>query len=134
MKSLSAILIFCFITSIAGCGTIIHPERKGQINGRLDSSIILLDAIGLLFFFVPGVIAFAVDFSNGTIYLPGGRTSSLSPEELDEISGNGTIDIQALDAIVQKQTGSNVLFNGEELQAIHLNSIDQLPRDLVASR
>jgi hypothetical protein len=134
MKSLSAILIFCFITSIAGCGTIIHPERKGQINGRLDPSIVLLDAIGLLFFFVPGVIAFAVDFSNGTIYLPGGRTSSLSPEELDEISSNGKIDMQALDSIVQKQAGSDVLFNGEDLQAIHLNSINQLPRELVANR
>lgn len=134
MKSISAILIFCFITSIAGCGTIIHPERKGQINGRLDSSIVLLDAIGLLFFFVPGVIAFAVDFSNGTIYLPGGRRASLSLEELDAISSNGKIDKQALDSIVQKQAGSSILLNGEDLQAIHLSSIDQLPRDLVANR
>ncbi|WP_372741504.1 polyribonucleotide nucleotidyltransferase [Neptunomonas sp.] len=134
MKSISAILIFCFITSIAGCGTIIHPERKGQINGRLDSSIVLLDAIGLLFFFVPGVIAFAVDFSNGTIYLPGGRRASLSLEELDAISSNGKIDRQALDSIVQKQAGSSILLNGEDLQAIHLSSIDQLPRDLVANR
>ena len=31
----------------------------------------VLDGIGLLFFIIPGVIAFAVDFSNGTIYLPG---------------------------------------------------------------
>ncbi|WP_372738861.1 polyribonucleotide nucleotidyltransferase [Neptunomonas sp.] len=134
MKSISAILIFCFITSIAGCGTIIHPERKGQISGRLDSSIVLLDAIGLLFFFVPGVIAFAVDFSNGTIYLPGGRRASLSLEELDAISSNGKIDRQALDSIVQKQAGSSILLNGKDLQAIHLSSIDQLPRDLVANR
>lgn len=134
MKSISAILIFCFITSIAGCGTIIHPERKGQINGRLDSSIVLLDAIGLLFFFVPGVIAFAVDFSNGTIYLPGGRRASLSHEELDAISSTGKIDMQALDSIVQKQAGSSVLLNGEDLQAIHLSSVDQLPRELVATR
>jgi len=53
-----------------GCGTILHPERKGQPAGPLDTSVVLLDAIGLLFFFVPGVIAFAVDFNNGTIYLP----------------------------------------------------------------
>lgn len=53
-----------------GCGTILHPERRGQPAGPLDWSIVLLDAIGLLFFFIPGVIAFAVDFSNGTIYLP----------------------------------------------------------------
>lgn len=134
MKSLSAILIFCFITSLTGCGTIIHPERKGQMNGRLDSSIVLLDAIGLLFFFVPGVIAFAVDFSNGTIYLPGGRRASLSLDELNEISSNGKIDMRALDSIVQKQAGSNLVFKGEDLQGVHLSSIDQLPRELVANR
>lgn len=54
----------------SSCGTILHPERRGQPAGRLDPKIVALDAVGMLFFFVPGVIAFAVDFSNGTIYLP----------------------------------------------------------------
>jgi hypothetical protein len=31
---------------------------------------VVLNAIGLLFFFIPGIIAFAVDFSTGAIYLP----------------------------------------------------------------
>jgi len=53
-----------------GCGTILYPARKGQPAGRLDWGVVALDAIGLLFFFIPGVIAFAVDFNNGTIYLP----------------------------------------------------------------
>ena len=56
---------------LTACGTILHPERKGQRDGRLDAGVVVLDAIGLLFFIIPGVIAFAVDFSNGTIYLPG---------------------------------------------------------------
>lgn len=54
----------------AGCGTVLHPERRGQQAGPLDWKVVALDAVGLLFFFVPGVIAFAVDFNNGTIYLP----------------------------------------------------------------
>lgn len=55
----------------AGCGMILHPERRGQPpGGGLDWSIVALDAVGLLLFFVPGVIAFAVDFSTGAIYLP----------------------------------------------------------------
>ncbi len=58
-----------------GCGTILHPERKGQPSGRLDWGVVALDAVGLLFFFVPGVIAFAVDFNNGTIYLPSNGTT-----------------------------------------------------------
>ncbi len=64
------------ITTV-GCGTLLYPSRKGQPAGPLDWGVVALDAVGLLFFFVPGVIAFAVDFNNGTIYLPpesaGGR-------------------------------------------------------------
>jgi len=52
------------------CGTLLHPDRKGQASGRIDPGIAILDGIGLLCFFVPGVVAFIVDFSNGTIYLP----------------------------------------------------------------
>jgi hypothetical protein len=55
---------------LTGCGTIMYPERRGQSAGPLDWKIVGLDALGLLFFFVPGVIAFAVDFNNGTIYMP----------------------------------------------------------------
>jgi hypothetical protein len=36
----------------------------------MDWSVFALDAVGLLLFFIPGVIAFAVDFSTGAIYLP----------------------------------------------------------------
>lgn len=63
------------VWSSTGCGTILHPERRGQAAGPLDWKIVALDGIGLLLFFVPGVIAFAVDFSNGSIYLPEGSYS-----------------------------------------------------------
>ncbi|MDB5343574.1 MAG: hypothetical protein JWP89_1951 [Schlesneria sp.] len=62
----------------SGCGTIFWPERRGQPAGPLDLKVVALDAIGLLFFFIPGVIAFAVDFSTGAIYLPPGQYSSTS--------------------------------------------------------
>lgn len=56
---------------LTGCGSILHPERVGQPRqGPLDWKIVALDGLGLLLFFVPGVVAFAVDFYNGTIYLP----------------------------------------------------------------
>ena len=32
--------------------------------------MVLLDGLGLLLFFIPGVVAFAVDFATGAIYLP----------------------------------------------------------------
>ena len=55
---------------LGGCGTILYPERRGQVSGPLDWKVVALDAVGLLFFFVPGIVAFAVDFSTGAIYLP----------------------------------------------------------------
>ncbi|MFO0791194.1 MAG: hypothetical protein U0805_17165 [Pirellulales bacterium] len=55
----------------AGCGMLLHPERRNQPSGGgLDWGIVALDALGLLLFFFPGVIAFAVDFATGAIYLP----------------------------------------------------------------
>lgn len=39
-----------------------------------------MDGAGLLLFFVPGVIAFAVDIIEGTIYLPPDHYGSTQPE------------------------------------------------------
>ena len=54
----------------SSCGTLLYPERRGQPRGQLDMGVIALDAIGLIFFIVPGLIAFCVDFATGAIYLP----------------------------------------------------------------
>ena len=57
--------------SLTGCGTLFHSERVGQPHSRdIDWKIVALDGLGLLLFFVPGVIAFIVDFGTGAIYLP----------------------------------------------------------------
>src|SRR5262245_64780520 len=55
----------------AGCGTLLHSERcRRPHGGRIDWAVVALDGLGLLLFFVPGVIAFVVDFTTGAIYLP----------------------------------------------------------------
>ncbi len=64
------LLTLATLSSAVGCGTILHPERRGQPAGRLDWGVVLLDGLGLIFFLIPGLIAFAVDFSTGAIYLP----------------------------------------------------------------
>jgi hypothetical protein len=71
MKRALALLLCVAVTS--ACGTILHPERKGQVDGRIDAGVAVLDGLGLLFFIIPGVIAFAVDFTDGAIYLPKGH-------------------------------------------------------------
>lgn len=105
MKKLLTLFISTgLILNLTACGTILHPERKGQTSGRLDAGVVLLDAVGLLFFFVPGVIAFAVDFSNGTIYLPDGYTQNLTDEEMQSVTVNGQVDQEKLKALIENKT------------------------------
>ncbi len=60
------------VCGFPGCGTIFFSERNGRPHSNnIDWKIAALDGLGLILFFVPGVIAFVVDFSTGAIYLPG---------------------------------------------------------------
>lgn len=36
----------------------------------MDWTVVGMDSIGLFFFFIPGVIAFAIDYGNGSLFLP----------------------------------------------------------------
>ena len=54
-----------------GCGTLMFSQRQHEPHSdRLDANILILDGIGLLFFVVPGLVAFGIDFYTGAIYLP----------------------------------------------------------------
>lgn len=64
------LMVIVVTIGVTSCGTILYPERRGQPAGKIDAGVAVLDGIGLLFFLIPGVIAFAVDFTTGTIYLP----------------------------------------------------------------
>ncbi|PCJ42472.1 MAG: hypothetical protein COA99_08105 [Moraxellaceae bacterium] len=68
-----ALLIMIF--SSASCGYVLHPKRVGQTSGDIDPAILALDAAGLLFGIIPGIVAFAVDFTTGAIYLAPGERS-----------------------------------------------------------
>jgi len=59
------------VCGLSGCGALFQSERCGRPHSNeIDWKIAALDGLGLLLFFVPGVIAFVVDFSTGAIYLP----------------------------------------------------------------
>ncbi|MBB5210712.1 hypothetical protein [Microbulbifer hydrolyticus] len=74
------VAVSCLLTlmlNLTACGYFLYPERKGQSGGRVDPVVVILDGAGLLFGILPGVVAFAVDFTNGTIYLPAGGSSAI---------------------------------------------------------
>ena len=61
----------CTAVASSGCGTLLQSERIGRPHSNeIDWKIAALDGLGLMLFFVPGAVAFAVDFYNGSIYLP----------------------------------------------------------------
>lgn len=71
----------------SGCGTLMFAERQDEPHSdRFDPNILILDGIGLLFFIVPGLVAYGVDFYSGAIYLPNGVEKGEGPFIHDEKS------------------------------------------------
>ena len=123
LEWLRAAFVFTMCLQLASCGTIMYPERKGQKDGRLDIGVVLLDGIGLLFFIIPGVIAYAVDFTNGTIYLPGSRTNKAG---LDR-PGLKTVKFDPkhyspdlVKQLIRQETGYKLNWKDERLRAVRL--------------
>jgi hypothetical protein len=120
---------------------ILHPERRNQPpRGGLDWSIVALDAIGLLLFFIPGVIAFAVDFTTGAIYLPppgyGDAGTPTNDASLVELQVPPTeLTPQRLEQVASQHAGRDVrLVRGEFLTAPLTKLADFWPaREMLAA-
>src|SRR3989338_496169 len=86
-------LAFALLTQLSACGTLFFPDRRGQIEGRIDPVVAGLNAIGILFYVIPGLIAFGIAFATGAIYLPEGEGYSVAPQTLqDAIGADGQLD------------------------------------------
>ncbi|WP_110687428.1 hypothetical protein [Salinicola aestuarinus] len=106
--------------TLSGCGTLFYPERKGQLSGRVDPGIAILDGLGLLLFIVPGVIAYAIDFSNNTIYLPGSHGTRVEP-----VSYRGELSQARLAEMIKTHTGRTVDWHGEVLRIDSQESLEE---------
>ncbi|GAB3389679.1 polyribonucleotide nucleotidyltransferase [Azotobacter armeniacus] len=105
-RILGGLLAVALTTQLSACGSIFFPDRRGQIEGKVDFLVVGLDTIGLLFYMIPGVIAFAIDFTTGAIYLPPGDSYSVAPETLRQAVGaDGRIDPARLRALIEQKTG-----------------------------
>lgn len=132
-KLLRMIVSAALIFQLTGCGTIMHPERKGQKAGRIDVTIAALDAVGLLFLIIPGVIAFAVDFNNGTIYLPKGEKGLLNLNDLEKIRFNAGISPKvSIEKILLEKTDLAVRLDRDDLEVFELKSTDEIPARFAA--
>lgn len=134
-KSIAGLALATYIVSSTGCGMLLHPERQGQSDGRIDPAVAILDGIGLLFFLVPGLVAFAVDFHTGTIYLPNSQ-AALSGDSADglantmrAISVEGEITEEKIEQVIQQELGLFVDVSAKNVQVSEAESLrsDILP-------
>lgn len=123
VRRLATSLIIAGLTlSLTGCGTLFYPERKGQPQGRVDPGVAIVDGLGLLLFIVPGVIAYAVDFSNNTIYLPNSQTGT-DEASVDRVYYDGALDPESLASMIETRTGRDT--QAEPLMVERVASLDQ---------
>lgn len=120
-----------FLLQTMSCGYFIYPERRGQTGGKIDTSIAILDAIGLLFFIIPGLIAFAVDFSSGTIYLPNTNKNTKKSElensnpVLSYETHDKNLSQEEIEEIVFKLTGKKIDLDAPGVKISKLKNINQ---------
>jgi hypothetical protein len=125
-RVIGGLLVAALFTQLTACGTLFYPERRGQIEGRIDPAVAGLNAIGILFYVLPGLIAFGIDFATGAIYLPGGLTSHVDPQKLENlVDANGQIDRAKLKALIEQQTGHSLPLDHPNLMQ-HQGSAEQL--------
>ncbi|MCE5300168.1 MAG: hypothetical protein LLG37_04765 [Spirochaetia bacterium] len=132
-KSFTALKIaICglLICSLVGCGTILYPERVGQRHGNIDPVVCILDGIGVLCFVIPGLIAFVVDFSNGTIYLPPGKKGSLDLKDATKVSfDKNHATIEAIEKAVSNETGYAVQLDRADVRIFAFDSMKDMAKN-----
>lgn len=124
-RVIGGLLAAALVSQLSACGTLFFPDRRGQIEGQIDPLVFALDAVGILFYVVPGLIAFGIDFASGAIYLPDNRYS-VAPERLQEaIGSDGRIDRVRLQQILQAELGRDLPLDDPRLVE-HRGSPQQL--------
>ncbi|PKM24820.1 MAG: polyribonucleotide nucleotidyltransferase [Gammaproteobacteria bacterium HGW-Gammaproteobacteria-13] len=125
-RVIGGLIVAALLTQLTACGTLFFPDRRGQIEGRIDPMVAGLNAIGILFYVIPGLIAFGIDFATGAIYLPGGLTSQVDPQDLQNVvNADGKVDPIKLKALIEVQTGHSLPLDDPRLIQ-HSGSAEQL--------
>lgn len=140
-KIVSIFVLALFFAQTLSCGAILYPERNGQQfsqyeKRKLDVGVIVLDGVGMFFFLVPGVIAFAVDFITGTIYLPSSEIVKKSQNEanLKDVEviyvDPDSVDFDKVREIIQIHTGKTIPFDSSKVLIYKADDDVDIAREL----
>ena len=79
-RAVALVLGALLLVPLPACGTLMFSERQNEPHSdKLDPNVMIMDGLGLLLFIVPGLVAFAVDFHTGAVYLPVGVEKGEGP-------------------------------------------------------
>jgi len=130
-RTITAGLLAATAAMLSSCGTIIYPDRVNQKDrGGLDPAVIILDAVGLFFFLIPGVVAFAVDFATGSIFLPADKEPGDKERTIFDDLSMHTFPVrkpsqQDIEQIICRHTGIKVDLTRGEIRAVQLDHLNQ---------
>jgi hypothetical protein len=133
LKTLSVVILSIILFQTASCGFILYPERRGRGPkvGQIDPGVAIIDAILLLPGLVPGIIAFAVDFSSGAIYLPGSAEKGrVQDRDILSITPEG-IDVAELERVLSEHTGKPVHIDRDRIKLLRTNDPEYLRKHFV---
>ncbi|WP_437205197.1 hypothetical protein [Planctomicrobium sp. SH664] len=127
---LQVVLTGSTLSVLSGCGTFMHPERRGQPAGRIDWKVVTLDGLTTLLLVVPGLIAFAIDFGTGAIYLPPEpevpcEPSTMQPPAVGMVLPRHELDRRGIEAAVSRHINKPVSLAPDCYLSCKLNSIDE---------
>lgn len=112
-RLLCAALGTTLLAQLSACGTCFYPDRAARSTARPGHR--RRQCVGLLFYIIPGLIAFGIDFATGAIYFPEGKYS-VAPEKLRETMGtDGQVDRRKLKALLEQELGRSLLLDDPRL-------------------
>ncbi len=112
---------------LSGCGTILYPDRAYQKSrGSLDPAVVILDGIGLFFFVIPGLVAFAVDFTTGAIYFPAGHEPGDRERTIfDPYNSEVKLDQKEIERVVKLKTGTAIDLANDDVRVAEIKSLNE---------
>ncbi len=125
------------VCGTSGCGTFLHADRRGQVHAnQIDWKIVALNSLGLMLFFVPGVIAFAVDFYTGAIYLPleesTPRYGAAKPaDQFQQVSlPPDQLRLPMIEQVVSEHVGRPVKLDDDQVRVSQLAALEDFDQRL----
>lgn len=99
-------ILFCLLAAVLlgapGCGTLFYSHRIGRrMSKTVDNTVFYTDCALCLLGVIPGVVAFILDYDNGTIYyteaelIPDNfNEGSLTPGKMKKIDGGSMTEAE----------------------------------------